>query len=61
MGLDPPSGGTSGDASQDATGGLMIPKFDESNDDDDEGSSAVPLPDPVVEALAGPSGLQGVS
>ncbi|XP_064092803.1 zinc finger and SCAN domain-containing protein 2-like isoform X16 [Macrobrachium nipponense] len=47
----------SGDASQDA-GGLMIPKFDDAKDDEAE-PSPVTLPDPVVEALAGPSGLQG--
>ncbi|XP_066970735.1 zinc finger and BTB domain-containing protein 7A-like isoform X20 [Macrobrachium rosenbergii] len=50
-------GDHSGDASQDA-GGLMIPKFDDAKDDEAE-PSPVTLPDPVVEALAGPSGLQG--
>ena len=58
--MNPPSVGASGEASQDATAGLMIPKFDEMIDDDQSSSSITPS-DPVVEALAGPSGLQGVS
>lgn len=46
-------GDNSGDGSQD-TGGLMIPKFDDQPVD-----QAGTLPESVVEALAGPSGMQG--
>lgn len=46
------------------SGSLMIPKYD---DQDSEGltqsglSQAPPLSEAVIEALAGPSGMQGVS